>query len=333
VPRSPSRQRLDDLCATLDTAQTPADLQQALTAAAREIAGGAIAAFFIPAHGRMSIANVAGAGVLAPGDMLVITPLFEQALSSRGRSVASDDPLAPGVPTPVRIWPVLALGRAAAVIAVAGGEPPAPEFEVVVGLLCRYGGLRLAQFSDTAVREDLLRERGAAIAALRRVADTDSLTGVANRDGLFAVLNSVISRGQRIGVVYVDLDGFKTVNDAYGHEVGDALLCAVAQRLRDAVRPTDLVARLAGDEFVLAVHDADAGGLDRVVRRVTSALDEPVVVGPHVVAASASLGTAIGEGPTTATQLLAEADMAMYSRKKVAPERPPTVINLDDHRR
>ena len=112
-------------------------------------------------------------------------------------------------------------------------------------------------------------------------ATTDSLTGLANRAAFRARLEAALARPERRGgtqaVLFVDLDDFKDVNDTLGHAAGDELLCVVASRLGEAVRPGDLVARLGGDEFALLLDGlADASVAATVAERVVAALAEPV---------------------------------------------------------
>ena len=160
---------------------------------------------------------------------------------------------------------------------------------------------------------------------LRRAATHDMLTGLANRALLGERLDAALARTGRddgaVGVVFCDLDGFKSVNDAAGHMAGDAVLVEVAQRLRHAVRDADVVARLGGDEFVVVVDAPERDRADElvaaVVRRVERSLRTPVEVGgiPHTVRASVGYAVAPRDG-TRATELLAAADAAMYRAKR-----------------
>ncbi|GAA2032160.1 diguanylate cyclase domain-containing protein [Pseudokineococcus marinus] len=159
-------------------------------------------------------------------------------------------------------------------------------------------------------------------AALRHRADHDELTGLPGREVLTARLRRALEReGSRdVGVLFVDLDGFKAVNDTAGHAAGDALLRVVATRLAAAVRPDDVVARFGGDEFAVLCHDvASPAALVAVGARVVRALEEPVVLegGAHLVGASvgacATAGTAPGTG---AEEVLRRADAAMYEAKR-----------------
>ncbi|MBL7490237.1 diguanylate cyclase [Frankia sp. AgB1.9] len=154
----------------------------------------------------------------------------------------------------------------------------------------------------------------------------DPLTGLPNRVAILDHLRRSLARGQpdtrRTGVLYIDLDGFKAVNDTLGHHAGDELLQEVAGRLRQLGRPTDLVGRLAGDEF--AVLCDGVGGLDdlrAVGERVIHALAPPVRL-RRLVSVGASIGIALaGPGLTDAEQLLDASDLAMYAAKRRGPGR------------
>jgi diguanylate cyclase (GGDEF)-like protein len=164
-----------------------------------------------------------------------------------------------------------------------------------------------------------LRENLALTRALRNLAFHDPLTGLANRSLLHQRTELAVERQRReqdwVGVLYVDLDDFKQVNDQLGHLVGDALLVEVAGRLRRCVRPPDTVARLGGDEFAVLL-DGLAAERDAMVvgQRIVAALAEPCTLDNHTVRISASVGVAIqrqGAGP----DLLRQADAAMYDAK------------------
>ncbi len=163
-----------------------------------------------------------------------------------------------------------------------------------------------------------LRRLQADVAAL---ALRDPLTGLANRRLLEELLDAELSRTSRIGVTlaiaFLDLDGFKAVNDAYGHACGDAVLCETARRLLHAVRDADTVARLGGDEFVI-VYEKDDPSSERVVARIAQALSPPIQIGPTVtVSCPASIGLADTDtfGYDRAA-LLDGADREMYRKKR-----------------
>jgi len=165
------------------------------------------------------------------------------------------------------------------------------------------------------------RSRLALEERLREQAHHDPLTGLANRTLLLQRLDEALAEpvdGTHTGLLYLDLDRFKTVNDSLGHSAGDELLMGVAQRLLSAVRPQDLVARLGGDEFVvLAQGLASAQDATLLADRVVLALGRSVEVAGAPVYASASIGVVTAQaGRRDARQLLRDADIAMYHAKQ-----------------
>jgi len=118
-------------------------------------------------------------------------------------------------------------------------------------------------------------------------------------------------------VLYLDLDRFKLVNDSAGHEVGDQLLCAVARRVRKALRPTDFFARIGGDEFAAIVYDVDrAEQAQAVTRRIHGVLESPFRLGELRLYTSTSIGIVLGDATRAPDQHLRQADTAMYSAKQ-----------------
>jgi len=157
---------------------------------------------------------------------------------------------------------------------------------------------------------------------LNRMAYTDSLTGLPNRirlDDRFAMAIASAQRyDHRLGILYLDLDGFKAVNDEMGHEAGDAVLKEVAQRLQKCSRDTDTVARLGGDEFVLlCTNMRDASDARLIADKVEAVLGQPFELYGKPVALRGSIGIAVfpddGEQPE---QLLKYADVEMYKAKR-----------------
>ena len=158
---------------------------------------------------------------------------------------------------------------------------------------------------------------------LTEQAMTDALTGLPNRAAWTAELERGLARAQRAGtsaaVMFIDLDGFKQVNDAYGHETGDAVLREFAQRLRATLRRSDFIARLAGDEFVVLLDRVtDAGGNPPIVaEKLVQAMAVPMHVNGHELTVSPSIGLAVQMGPVfDAAALMRRADEAMYSAKR-----------------
>ena len=156
----------------------------------------------------------------------------------------------------------------------------------------------------------------------------DALTGLANRalldDRLAHELSVAARTRQAIGIVFLDLNGFKQVNDTLGHRCGDCLLVEVARRLSRLVRSSDTLARLGGDEFVvLAPQLADPSALDMIVRRIRSVIGRPFAIGGQKVSVGVSVGTCYADDPRVdAKELLARADHAMYAEKRTNRNRP-----------
>ncbi len=158
-----------------------------------------------------------------------------------------------------------------------------------------------------------LAEEDRAIASL-----TDSLTGLGSRIALEAVLDRVIDEaktsGTQVGLLFVDLDRFKLINDSHGHAIGDLLLAKVGERLRQAVRHDTFLARFGGDEFVVVIERVSTfHELDIIAARLQEAVRQPIDVGEMRLSVTASIGIA-SSGDSTAPPglLLRDADIAMY---------------------
>jgi diguanylate cyclase (GGDEF)-like protein len=146
----------------------------------------------------------------------------------------------------------------------------------------------------------------------------DALTGLPNRalftDRIQHALTQGRRRGTSCGVIFLDLDRFKTVNDSLGHAAGDELLIAVARRIDESLRSADTAARLGGDEFAVLLEDlSDADEAVLVAERITDALSAPLVVQGREMFVKASVGIAVGR--SGASELLRQADVAMYRAK------------------
>jgi diguanylate cyclase (GGDEF)-like protein/PAS domain S-box-containing protein len=184
------------------------------------------------------------------------------------------------------------------------------------GAVTQYLGL----FSDIT---ELKRKES----ALQHLAHFDPLTGLPNRVLLSDRLNRAILHSQRkhklLAVCFIDLDGFKAVNDAYGHELGDILLIEVARRLRNAVRAEDTVSRLGGDEFIVLLGDLESiSECEQVLKRIHQDLSEPYQLQKHSASIGASSGVVIY--PTVdddADALIRFADQAMYQAKQAGRNR------------
>ncbi|WP_433193259.1 diguanylate cyclase domain-containing protein [Nocardia sp. CA-107356] len=149
----------------------------------------------------------------------------------------------------------------------------------------------------------------------------DSLTGLANRSLILSQLASALATSENLPVstvLFIDLDGFKAINDALGHAIGDTVLQIVAQRLQRALRGTDLVGRLGGDEFlVLLAGRTRRVDIDALILRLRSTMSEPIIARGHRLEVNASIGvTELEEGDNrTPEAVLHDADLAMYRAK------------------
>jgi len=195
-----------------------------------------------------------------------------------------------------------------------------------IELLARQAAAVLAQ-ADAHSEIRRLQQR------LAYLAFHDSLTGLPNRASFDHKLRTRHERRSAdatgVAVLFIDLDGFKTINDTLGHGAGDKTLEAVAKRIRTTVRPGDSVARLGGDEFVVLLdRAADLPGARAAAERIVEALSEPIRLGRHQATIGASIGIAFrDEVPEDPGQLIRLADRAMYEAKRTGRGR---IVAIDD---
>lgn len=188
----------------------------------------------------------------------------------------------------------------------------------VRGRAYSYRGRRVRVTAVRDVAERKIFER-----RLRHQALHDPLTGLPNRKLLEDRLRQALERtrrrrGRKVAVLFMDLDGFKVINDSLGHEAGDLLLTVVAQRLGRCLRPEDTLARFGGDEFVVLLGDVDdPQEAVRVAERITDELRRPFAVEGRQLFAAASIGVALGDAQSKDPEdLLRDADTAMYKAKE-----------------
>jgi diguanylate cyclase (GGDEF)-like protein len=229
----------------------------------------------------------------------------------------------------------------------------------------RLGEVATFTSSDLALLETFARhvatslERGRLETDLRQVTELkeklrhqamhDALTGLPNRTLFLDRTQHAVHLAGRNGlwpaVLYIDLDGFKPVNDTYGHEAGDILLQVFSERLNDCLRTADTAARLGGDEFAVLLHGPiDQSGVERVLERIRGKLDLPIDIGAGREATiGASIGVAFADANTDIDTLIRHADVAMYTAKRngrrrsvfyeaglgeTAPERPDPAAEI-----
>ena len=201
----------------------------------------------------------------------------------------------------------------------AGGDVRTAEMRV--SILDWHGQpARLLVLRDITEQTDLLER-------LHRAANYDAVTGLPNRmlflEHITQAIREARRHGHRVGLIFLDFDGFKDVNDTHGHDAGDRLLREIGQRLQKALREGDRVARFAGDEFLVTltqVKDRNEGSV--VARNLLAAFSAPFELDEHVVTTSASIGVAFfPDDAADATDLLRRADAAMYRAKALGGSR------------
>ena len=172
----------------------------------------------------------------------------------------------------------------------------------------------------------VIQDREKAEELLAHQVNHDQLTGLANRGLLLHAVNAQLyvragTPMRHFALLYIDLDGFKAINDDHGHAAGDEVLCAVSRRLQEFTEPGDTVARLGGDEFVLLCLDVDPATAEQLAQQVRSAIEQPIAVDAGAVRVGASVGVLTsadieGRYVTDADQILQTADIAMYAAKR-----------------
>lgn len=231
----------------------------------------------------------------------------------------------PANDTPLTEWPLTTLS---------GQSHPAPHSTGFASLVLR---LRLALRRDpdpvkrglveqiltaAAESEQRLIDQAQRIAELEALSTTDELTGLPNRRAFEAFMANDLARATRDGhggtLAFLDLDRFKAINDRHGHAAGDAVLCQLALRLQPAARTTDCLARLHGDEFVLAMPGATRDQAEtRLVELATRVEKQPLRFGDALIPVGISYGLSTYDGSTDLPSLLRDCDRAMYLRKQV----------------
>ncbi|MEH6434991.1 PAS domain S-box protein [Massilia sp. DD77] len=201
--------------------------------------------------------------------------------------------------------------------------------EVSVGMLAHRGQRYFYAFLRDVSEPRRLAEQ------MHYQATHDFLTGLPNRYAFMERLQHAIDAAQRqpnsLALLFIDLDGFKSVNDVCGHEAGDAVLIDFGRRLTGAVRRTDMVARLAGDEFVVMLDQAgDArADIEQITRKILVAAAAPYPAASGCAALGASIGVAFHTAGDSADALLSRADTAMYAAKKAGKHQAAILLGDD----
>ncbi len=220
-------------------------------------------------------------------------------------------------------WIIIAVGIVATILAylvaprihsgIANAGPLIAFTGILVSLVC--GLTNLIVHTGRVTQADVKHSQ--------HMANHDPLTGLPNRVGLLRHLESAISEMERentaLGVLFLDLDRFKVINDTMGHDAGDALLRVVGERLVTAVRSTDLVARFGGDEFVVVSRGLmSTESLVQIARQILKAFEQPLPMGSGDMVVSPSIGIAYASrrNPRNHHELVRDADAAMYRAKR-----------------
>ena len=208
-----------------------------------------------------------------------------------------------------------------------------PEIAAKAGILAMRLGTRLPRaisrkeallhraLAYAAVAEQRLASQAEHLAYLESLSATDELTGLLNRRGFLKALDHALARSRRFGetgmVFYIDLDGFKSVNDRLGHAAGDAVLREVARTVSLAIREVDVAARIGGDEFAISLaRIGRADGLNRA-RTLQSKLDAARAShAGHSISIRATVGATTFGAADSALDVIARADAAMYDEKR-----------------
>ena len=214
-----------------------------------------------------------------------------------------------------------------AAVASGAGSGVATMHAALLSVVATALGLSVTRFMSRIERHLVDRADGLeqslrkANSDLQKIAYNDALTQLPNRlvfeDKLAAAVNRVDRTQSRLAVLFVDLDGFKPINDSFGHGSGDAVLRQVGERLRGLARITDTMARVGGDEFLMLLEgSADEPMAAQVATRILAALAEPYSLGSRTVAVSCSIGIVFYPESGAHTKLIARADAAMYAAKR-----------------
>lgn len=193
-------------------------------------------------------------------------------------------------------------------------------FAMYTGHIASPGGRERSFIRDTTRIAAIAIERYRTEAQIRYIAHHDSLTGLPNRRDFTLQLDRLISSGaDRFALIFLDIDRFKTVNDCFGHAVGDMVLKTVSERIRDCLAPEDMVIRFGGDEFVIVVQGerADQGVLDGLLCEISQLVALPIHFDEQAFHVTCSMGIArCPEDGATSEDLLVRADNAMYQAKE-----------------
>ena len=159
--------------------------------------------------------------------------------------------------------------------------------------------------------QDLIQERR----KLFLKANFDNLTGVHNRTHFLLEVNSYIYSSKKFAILFLDLDGFKNINDTVGHNIGDEVLKTIAQRLKKIITDNDIISRFGGDEFLILINNHN--NIEDILDKILSEIKKPIIIDNKEYKVSASIGVSIyPDNSTDINELIKQADIAMYEAKK-----------------
>jgi diguanylate cyclase (GGDEF)-like protein len=187
-------------------------------------------------------------------------------------------------------------------------------------LLISLGVFSVFQRRNAKRLQQANSELKSAEAKLAEMARIDSLTGVANRRLFDEVLPAATARmrreGRQAALLCLDIDHFKSINDKYGHPVGDAVIIAFSKRLQHCLREVDQLARLGGDEFVILIENAAPGSAETIAEKILAAMQQPITVDGQDLQVGTSIGVAYNRPGITDPDFFKLADQALYEAKK-----------------
>lgn len=327
---------LQEAAATFGAAKS----EESVTAALAEIACAAFdatcATVMLPVTDSGNLRAVAGAAHPV-GESVSIDSQRPEAEALRRANVVTIS----SVDEAERMFPALAEPLHAARLEAMTATPLLADDAPMGVLVCFFGRRRDFEEDELALNRTLARLGAQALQRIRlqeqleHLALHDKLTGLANRELLQDRLAQALFAASRhlrpMSVIFLDLDGFKAINDQLGHAAGDAVLVEVSARLRGAVRPSDTIARFGGDEFVVVCEDAAADAAVAVAERIRMAIGQPIAHIPVALPLTASIGVARhrpnGGRTPEPDEVVRRADAAMYQSKESGKDRY-TVVDI-----
>ena len=153
-------------------------------------------------------------------------------------------------------------------------------------------------------------------------ANHDTLTNIPNRYYFRSYLNNLLKKNENFALLFIDIDNFKTVNDLYGHNIGDKLLQEFTKRIKKTLRSSDMMARLGGDEFTIILHNISTKEMSlQLTEKILHSLKEPLLINETKIDMACSIGVVLNRGDNSYTTLLKKADLAMYDAKELGKNR------------